>query len=186
MSISAGYKEDPELIDRKFDVLLFGCIPFFLQSSLKNADWESVWFYEQEDTPDNLYVCMKVRKLLSNSEAYDFIYNVGWTYHDIHYGANVHLLPRGVTSLVAGSLDAEGNDFLDHVECQENFDVETSIITWIIPKDEIGNPMKSMAITNILASTHVRFPLDSGRVKMDLFKDLPWNAISSKDYIIQY
>ena len=186
MIVSAGSEEDPEVKDRKLDVLFLGIIPFFPQMNYKNADFESVWFYEQESNPDYLYVCMKIRDLYASSDQYDYIYVVDWTYNDVRYGASIHLLPTGLTSYLSGSLNEEGNDYISHVVCDGMFDDQNDIITWIIPKGEIGNPLKFSKISNIIPSTHVRFPLDSGKVKFDLFKDLPWNALLSKDYTIKY
>ncbi len=173
--VSGGSEDDPEIVDRTLDVKLLGVIPFFPQMNYKNADWESVWFHELEDKPDNLYVSMKVRELESNSDTYDFIYVIQWTSNNIQYGASIHLLPRGLTSYLAGILNEEGNDYTQYVECDGAFDEKTNIITWIVPKESIGNPMQLTKITNIIPFTVVRFPLDSGKVKFDLFKDLPWN-----------
>lgn len=184
--VSGGSEDDPEIVDRTLDVKLLGVIPFFPQTNYKNADWESVWFYELEDKPDNLYVSMKVRELESDSDTYDFIYVIQWTYNNIQYGASIHLLPRGLTSYLAGILNEEGNDYTQYVECDGAFDEKTNIITWIVPKESIGNPMQLTKITNIIPFTVVRFPLDSGKVKFDLFKDLPWNAKILKDYTIKY
>jgi hypothetical protein len=186
ISISAGSEEDPEIVDRTFDVKLFGLIPFLPQTNFKNADFESVWFSEQEDHPDTLYIYMKVRELKTTSETYEFIYVVDWTYNNVRYGADIRLLPQGLTSFLAGTLDEDGNDYVDYVVCQGTFDDETNIITWMIPKSEIGNPVKWTKITNIIPYTDIRFPLDSGKVKFDLFKDLPWNAKITKDYSIKF
>lgn len=184
--VSSGSEDDPEIVDRKLDVKLFGIFPFLPQLNYKNTDWESVWFYELEDKPDNLYVSMKVRELESDSDTYDFIYVIQWTYNNIQYGASIHLLPRGLTSYLAGILNEEGNDYTQYVECDGAFDEKTNIITWIVPKESIGNPMQLTKITNIIPFTVVRFPLDSGKVKFDLFKDLPWNALITQDYTIKY
>lgn len=184
--VSAGSEEDPEIVDRTFDVKLFGILPFFPQLMFKNADFISVWFYEEESNPDYLYICMKTRSLISNTDTYDFIYVVDWTYNNVRYGASIHLLPSGVTPLVAGSLDAEGNDYVDYVICDGSYNDETGIITWIIPKSNIGSPNMATKITNILAVNTIRFPLDSGKPKMDLFKDFSWNAKITKDYTIRY
>ena len=61
--VSAGSEENPEVKDRKLDVLFLGILPFFPQMNYKNADFESVWFYEQESNPEYLYVSMKIRDL---------------------------------------------------------------------------------------------------------------------------
>jgi len=184
--VSAGSEEDPEIVDRTFDVKLFGLIPFLPQMYFKNADFESVWFYEQVDHPDTLYICMKLRELKIISETYEFNYVVDWTYNNVNYGAFIRLFPQGLTSFLVGTLDEDGNDYVDYVVCEGTFNDETNIITWIIPKSEIGNPGKWTKITNIFPFINIRFPLDSGKVKFDLFKDLPWNVKITKDYSIKY
>ncbi|MFH1013019.1 MAG: hypothetical protein V1769_00725 [Thermoplasmatota archaeon] len=186
ISVSAGSEEDPEIVDKLFDVKIFGVIPFLPQTNFKNADFESVWFYEEKDDPDKLYICMKVRDLQSRSDTYDYIYVVDWTYHTVRYGAGIHLLPNGLTSFEAGTLDEEGNDYIDYVVCDGTFNTETDIITWIVPKSDIGNPTKWTKITDITPLTVIRFPQGSGKVAFDLFKDLPWNVKTSKEYVFQY
>ena len=64
--------------------------------------------------------------------------------------------------------------------------LDNEIITWIIPKDAIGNPRNGQIIENIVPHTHLRYPESSGIPMWDLFKDLPWNAKVTKDYILEY
>ena len=185
-NVVAGSEEDPEIEDRTRDVKLFGLFPFFPQFNFKYADIISAWIYEEQDNQDVLYMNLKIRDLEEVTEKYDAIYVISWVYNNINYSESVHILPQGQTSLKAGSIDEERNDFINFVVCDGNIDSVTDIITWIIPKDAIGNPSLGLKITNIVPHTHLRYPESSGIPMWDLFKDLPWNAIATRDYIIKY
>ena len=182
----AGDSENPEVEDRILDVKLFGIIPFFPQINFKYADIVSAWIYEEEYNPDFLYMSLKIRDLKDTTDKYDAIYVIGWTFNNIQYSAGVHIFPEGPTPLTAGSLDEEGNDYVDFVICDGSIDSVNDIITWIIPKNAIGNPTIGLKITNIIPHTHLRHTESSGLPLWDLFKDLPWNAKITKDYVIQY
>jgi|GEM_PF-2331825 len=182
----SGSEQEPEVIDKKFDVKLFGTIPFLPQFWFKNVDFQSVWFYEEQTEPQSLYIVMKVRDLKMSSQIYDYIYVVDWIYDNVSYGASVHLLPEGFTPFIVGTLDEDGNDYIDYSVCQGSFDENQDTITWKIQKQDIGGPSVGEMFSDIFPSTHLRFPLSSGFIKMDLFKDLSWNARLITDYTIQY
>jgi hypothetical protein len=111
---------------------------------------------------------------------------VQWTYWDVHYGISLHLLPNKSPLFLAGSLDKGLNDYIDCVGCDGTIDEENNIITWVVPKSAIGNPVAKQEISHIRPFTNIRFPLDSGKVKFDLFKDLSGNIRVSKDYALKY
>ena len=186
MNALGGSEDNPEVEDRIGDVKLFGFIPFFPQINFKYADIVSAWIYEEENNPDFLYMSLKIRDLKDTTDKYDAIYVIGWTFNNIQYSAGVHIFPDGPTPLTAGSLDEEGNDYVDFVICDGSIDSVNDIITWIIPKNAIGNPITGLKITNIVPHTHLRHTESSGLPLWDLFKDLPWNAKIIKDYIIKY
>ena len=182
----AGSEEDPEVEDRIRDVRLFGLFPFLPQSNYVYVDIISAWISEEETNPDLLYMNLKIRDLKDTTEKYDAIYVISWFFNNVHYSASVHIFPDGPTSLKAGAIDQEKNDFIDFVVCDGNIDSTNNIITWIIPKNAIGNPTTGLKITNIVPHTHLRNTESSGLPMWDLFKDLPWNAKITKDYIIKY
>jgi hypothetical protein len=186
MICNAGSEEDPEVEDRIRDVKIFGLFPFLPQFNFKYADIVSAWIYEESGNPDYLYMNLKIRDLEETTAKYDAIYVISWTLNSVTYSASVHIFPDGATALVAGPTDEEGNDYVDYVVCDGDIDSLNNIITWIIPKDEIGNPSKGVELTNILPHTHLRYPESSGFPMWDLFKDLPWNAKIVKDYSIQF
>ena len=186
LNVIAGDPENPEVEDRIRDVLLFGLFPFLPQFNFKYADIISAWIYEESVSPDYLYMSLKIRDLEDTTEKYDAIYVISWVFNSVTYSASVHIFPEGATSLIAGSTDEEGNDYVDYVVCEGDIDSISDIISWIIPKDAIGNPSIGNKITNIIPHTHLRYPESSGIPMVDLFKDLPWNAKVIKDYQFEY
>jgi hypothetical protein len=182
----AGDPENPEVKDRTQDVKLFGLFPFLPQFPYTYVDIVSAWIYEEEDSPENLYMSLKIMDLKDTTEKYDAIYVISWAYNGINYAASMHIFPAGPTALLAGPTDEEGNDYVNFVICDGDIDSDTNIITWIIPKHAIGNPSSGGKITNIVPHTHLRYPEGSVIPMWDLFKDLPWNAFFRKDYQIQY
>lgn len=182
----AGDIENPEFEDKIRDVKLFGIFPLLIQFNYVYVDVISAWIFELEENPDYLYMNLRIRDLRDNTDKYDAIYVLSWTYNNIKYSASVHIFPEGPTSLKAGPTDEEGNDYIDYVICDGNIDSNTEIITWIIPKDIIGNPTIGTKITNFIPHTHLRYPESTGFPLIDLFKDLPWNSKIMNDYQIMY
>jgi hypothetical protein len=186
MTALAGDPENPEVKDRTRDVRLFGLFPLVPQFPLSYIDIVSAWMYEEEDHPENLYVSLKLMDLNDATQKYDAIYVIDWNYQNIPYSAGVHIYPTGPTALYAGRWDEQGNDYVNYVICDGTIDSSIHIITWIIPKDAIGNPSKGSTIKHIAPFTDLRYPEGSGIPMFDLFKDLASNALVTKDYQIQY
>jgi hypothetical protein len=186
INVFAGSEEDPEVEDKIRDVKLFGIFPFLLQFNFKYVDIISAWIYEEDNNPDYLFMSLKIRDLEETTEKYDAIYVISWTLNSVTYSASVHIFPHVPTSLLAGPTDEERNDYVNYVICEGNIDCNNEIITWIIPKDAIGNPIKGQIIENIVPHTHLRYTESSGLPMWDLFKDLTWNAKFTKDYTINY
>jgi len=182
----AGDENNPEIKDKTRDVRLFGISPLAPQFSFRYIDIVSVWMYEKENNPENLYISLKLMDLKNPTQKYDAIYVIDWRYKSISYTAVIHILPTGPWPFVTGQWDDQGNDYVTSVICDGNIDSSTHIITWIIPKNAIGNPSKGSKITNIAAFTDLRYPEGSVIPSVDLFKDLTWNALVMKDYQIQY
>ena len=156
INVFAGSEEDPEFEDRTRDVKIFGIFPFLPQFNYKYADIISAWINEESENPDLLIMNLKIRGLEENTKKFDAIYVISWTYNNIQYSASVHIFPQGPTPLLAGPTNEEGNDYIDYVICNGDIDVTNNIITWIIPKNAIGNPSTGLIISNILPHTHLR------------------------------
>ena len=182
----AGDPENPEVKDRTRDVKLFGLFTLIPQFPFTYIDIVSAWIYEEGNNPENLYMSLKIMDLKDTTQKYDAIYVISWIHKSIPYSASVHIFPTGPSVLFAGQSDEQGNDYVDFVICDGDIDSSTDIITWIIPKNAIGNPSKGSTITNIVPMTALRYPEESVIPMWDLFKDLPWNALVTKDYQIQY
>ena len=183
-TVIAGDEEDPEVKDRTSDVKLFGFIGFPLQTFFKYADVVSAWFSEESANPNYLYVSMKVIDLQEKT-SFEAIYDVDWVFNNNRYITCVHANPNGYGPFVIGK-DTNGDNDFEWDICYGTFDLENNIITWEVPKDVIGNPIKGDKLTYIFPSTHLRFRDASNLPRMDFFKDLAWNAKIIKDYTIEY
>ena len=184
-TVIAGSEEDPEVEDRIFDVKLFGIFVFPLQIHFKYADIVSTWFYENSDNPDYLYVSLKIRDLDAKTDDLEAIYDVDWSYLNNRYICCVHNNPNGYGPFVIGKSTDGDDNYEDWALCNGTFDVENNIITWEVPKTAIGDPLIGHKLTSISPHTHLRFRDDSDLPRMDLFKDLYWNAKTVRDYLIQ-
>lgn len=183
----AGDPEKPEVIDRIRDVKLFGFLTIPFQQEYKYVDIVAAWFCEETTNPDYLYVCLQLRDLLERTEELEAIYDVFWS-DNTHNGfiACVHVNPTGVRSFIIGE-STDADDYMEKwTECEGLLDAENDILTWIVPKQLIGDPPIGWQLTNILPSTHLRYTDDSGKPLTDLFKDLPWNAKETNNYRIKY
>jgi hypothetical protein len=169
----AGDEKNPEIKDKRGDMF-------------KHADIVSVWFYEDSNNPDYLYVSFKVRDLIDRTQMLETIYNVEWNFLGNTYIADVHVFPSGVSEFSAGKWNINGNEYENYIICNGTFDIDTNIMTWIIPKDAIGNPHPGDLLTEPFASTHLRFPFSTNMPHWDLFKDLSWNAWYRNNYTIQF
>ena len=182
----AGDPENPEVIDRIRDVKLFGVITIPLQMQYKYADIVAAWLHEESANPNHLSVSLQIRDLEEKTESLEAIYVVDWTWNNHRFLVCLHINPDGIGSFLVGRSLDYNDDIEEWITCDGLVDLEKNIITWSVPKEFIQNLRKGSTITNISPSTGLRFTDASGLPLMDLFKDLSWNAKSSKDYVIQY
>ena len=186
MTVLAGDPENPEVIDKIRDVKLFGVITIPLQMQYKYADIVAVWLHEESTNPDYLSVSLQIRDLETKTELLEAIYNVDWVWNNNRFIVNLHINPQGIGSFFVGRSLDYNDDIEEWITCDGLVDVEHNVITWSVPKEFMQNIRKGSTITNISPSTVLRFTDASGLPLIDLFKDLSWNAKSSKDYVIQY
>jgi hypothetical protein len=182
----AGDPENPEVIDRIRDVKLFGVITIPFQMEYKYADVVAAWLHEDSATPDYLSVSLQIRDLQDKTESLEAIYNVDWIWNNNRFIVNLHINPQGIGSFIVGRSFDYNDDIEEWIACDGTVDLEKNIITWSVPKEFMQNIRKGSMITSIGPSTDLRFTDASGLPLMDLFKDLSWNAKSSKDYVIEY
>lgn len=188
----ASDPEDPEIEDRMFDVKFFGFLDGVPQFFVKHVDVLSAWFDEDNDKPDYLTVCLKTRSLVDQTEYFEALYKVNWVYEHEYYGVILKIHTDGI--FVGFQTYKElGNDHYDIHMCDGTFDVEQNIITWIVPKDAIGDPDPGSLLTSTSASALLRpWDADTGQPGPDVFKDLTVQLIGpheeryGDDYQIKY
>ena len=186
-NVIAGSEEYPELEDRIRDVKFTGYLLLWPQVFFKHMDIVSAWFYEESENLDYLYVSLKLRDLEEKTETLEAIYMVSWVHKDSTYQAIVKIHPDGIAYGGFYVCKYLGHDnYEDYYYCDGTLDDESNIITWEIQKSKIGNPQHGDLLTEPFAYTDNRFTEESGITRIDLFKDLSWNAKIRKDYIIQY
>ena len=185
-NVNAGTESDPELKDRILDVRFNGFLPLYPQILFKYLDIVSVWFEEKSDNPDIIYVSLKLRDIVTKTDSLEVIYLVGWFYQNEQYICSIHIHPEGVygNPYICRQIGNDEYDNFHVVEC--TLDVDKYIVTWEVPKDTVGNPAKGHMITGVYGFTNNRATEESGLPRVDLFKDLTWNAKSNRDYKIQY
>jgi hypothetical protein len=130
MNIIAISNNDPEIRDETADTLF------------RYVDIISVWFNEIPDEPEYLYIMMKIRDL--SRSWIGGLYQVEWTFNDVIYASFASVGYKG-SSIPNGLISGEygrgtNNDLFNMPSCEGNIDLETGIITWKIPKINIGNP----------------------------------------------
>jgi hypothetical protein len=182
----AGDPENPEFIDKIRDVKLFGLFTIPFQMKYKNVDVIAAWLHEESANPDYLSVSLQIRDLEAKTESLEAIYSVDWAWNNHLILVGLHINPDGIGSFDVGRSLDYNDDIEEWITCDGMVDVEQNFITWSVPKEFIGNPPKGATIENIYPLTSLRFTDASGLPLMDLFKDLPVNAKTSKGYVIQY
>jgi hypothetical protein len=183
---SAGSEEDPEIIDETNDEVL------------DHLDIISAWFYEIEEEPNYLFISLKLKEI-NTKKSVQFL-TVSWFYNDIQYISGMKIGYKfSSIEYVAGN--AEGWWFwfqLDIKKISGEYDQNTGIITFKIPKNIIGNPNSGDVLTKTKAITMQRFGI-KGRLGFETFwiillyrltyGKVPWDGAPiefGRDYIIQY
>lgn len=186
MIVSGGSENDPEIRDPMLDVRLFGFFPLPLQNYVKHADIISVWFYEDSNDPDYLFVSLKLRELRKNTDSLEAIYLVNWGHNDNIWEAVIKIHPTGIYGTPQVCRYYGHDDYSDFciVDCSLN--VDDNIITWQIPKDKIGDPKVGDNLIDPFGYSDLRNTEESGKNRADLFKDFTHNARWTKEYTIQY
>ncbi len=186
LTASAGDPEHPEFVDPLRDVKLFGLIPIPLQMEFKYADIVAAWMYEESINSGDLCISLQIRDLEERTESLEAIYVVDWVWNNDRFVVFLHINPTGVGSFVVERSLDDNDDMDDWMICDGTVDVETNIITWVVPKTFIGNPPKGSSMKDIFPMTDLRFTDDSGLPIIDLFKDYPYNAKLTHNYILRY
>jgi len=182
----AGDEQNPEIEDEiEEDIAGF-------------LDIVSAWFYESSDQPDYLFICLKLKDIDTNPLKQHL--TVHWDYNNIPCAAMmaVGYNENEVVQFVAGW--GHGFWFQEHhQEVEGEFNQETGIITFKIPKSLIKDPEPGDTLTNTYALTFQRYGfigmLGFDRIILrsiiNLFtgvehSDFGPNEGYGRDYIIQY
>jgi hypothetical protein len=131
---SAGDEENPEIKDPERD--LGGLFGIFFPRFFKHIDIISGWFYETSDEPDTIYIALKVKEL-KNKELRT-IYSVHWEYKGKEYATGIHTYSKGEYFIAFTGCMEMGNETLYEIDAY--YDLDKNIITWIVPKEYIGDP----------------------------------------------
>jgi hypothetical protein len=130
LNIIAISNNDPEIKDETADTLF------------RYVDILSAWFHENPDEPEYLYIKMEIRDL--SRSWIGGLYQIEWTFNDIIYASFASIGYKGSSIPVGfiGGIYGRGtnNDLFNMPSCEGSIDIETGIITWKIPKINIGNP----------------------------------------------
>jgi hypothetical protein len=130
VNVYAGSEEDPEITDETADTLF------------RYVDIISAWFFENPEEPDYLYTLMKIRDL--QQSWLGGLYQIEWTYNDVIYASFVEIGYKG-SSIPEGWISGEygrgsNDDLFNMPSCEGSIDKENGIISWKIPKMNIGDP----------------------------------------------
>jgi hypothetical protein len=184
---SDGNINDPEITDPGGDA--FGYL-----------DIDSVWFHEDENNPEILFVSMKINKPIYWHFQQTFA--VFWEYNDIEYFCALHLgfdIGEDWERYSAGR--HPHNEYYDdyHRNLSGTYSISEGVITWEIPKEFIGDLEKDDVLTNTWSNAFRRFGLIGRigftRVIMDniilrIFGNSMWDYAPDSgyggDYIIKY
>lgn len=127
--VYAGDEQNPEIEDETGDA--FGYI-----------DIESVWFYEKQDEPDILYISMKIYN--SSETRFQQTFAVFWSFKNIKYAVSLHL---GFSFDEWTQFNSGIYRRRSYSRINGTYDFDTGIITWKIPKTNIGNLEKDDVLT---------------------------------------
>lgn len=181
----AGDEEHPEITDAVGDA--FGYI-----------DINSVWIFEKQETPGFLYVAEKINKPLNFVPQQTFA--VFWNYNGMQYscGLGIGFRFNNWQTYDVVVYNSQNNVQILHIN--GSYDLETGIITCIIPKTLIGNPQKGDILTDTWSNAFRRLGfigrIGFTRTALDLiilvvFGNNMWDYAPAKgehglNYIIQY
>jgi len=185
----AGYEEDPEIEDTIGDA--FGYL-----------DIHSVWFYENEEEPDMLYVAMKINEPVYWHFQQTFA--VFWKYNGNLYSCGLHLgFGVGEDWEKYSAAKYPPNKYYPdyHYNLTGKYSKSEGIITMELPKEFIGNPEKDEVLSETWSNAFRRVGL-IGRIGftrhiiddiiLAIFGNSMWDYAPNKDegygrdYIIKY
>ncbi|UCD13332.1 MAG: hypothetical protein JSW60_07180 [Thermoplasmatales archaeon] len=155
------------------------------QIFLKHLDIVSFSIFEDTNDQEFLHAKMKIRDFRYSERR--TCYAIYWTHDGTRYfvGTNTHTEGENVSS-TAGYFGEDNTAHSTPVNGEIN--EEGSTLTWVIPKDIIGNPEAGDQLVEIHANTYLIYQKDcEARIKLYLANDRanpPRNECYT--YVIQY
>jgi len=135
--VSAGNIDNPEISDISEDA--FGYL-----------DIDSVWFYEDSNIPELLFISMKIND--PSLKKFQQTFAVFWKYNDVEYACSLHLgfgIKQDWQQYNAGESNRNSTDrWSKNYRINGTYSSLDGIITWEIPKNIIGNPKKDDILYN--------------------------------------
>jgi len=175
LTVTAGDEENPEIEDGQDDIT--GPFSSLIPAALfEDIDIISAWFFENSNQPDYLSVSLKVSKL--KRCLFPTLYMVNWTCGGVKYTLTYGIIGLGFLSTAMISTSA--TEFSTTI--YSSFDTNQNIITFIVPKEMIGNPRQGAALTNTEALGIQALPI----VTIIGWEDRAPNDGFGNDYTIQY
>ena len=137
-SVIAGNENNPEIIDNDHDIIgpkELIKIPNILYPLFNNIDIISGWFDENPQQTDVLLISIKINSLDFKSFFNTYVFR--WNYNYTEYFSIFNTHSNGQFQIAgAGYIDGDG----EHIfEVNISIDHENKTITWLIPKNNIGN-----------------------------------------------
>ncbi len=177
-------KENPEIEDETGDA--FGYI-----------DIESVWFYEKQEEPNILYICMKIFN--SSETRFQQTFAVFWSYKNIKYAISLHL-GFSFDEWTKYNCGIYRRKDLGYTRINGSYDFDNGIITWTVPKSLIGNPKEGEILTDTWSNAFrrlgfigrigfTRYILDAIILRIygnNMWDYAPEKGTFGRDYIIKY
>lgn len=174
--------------DFKYDVtlmFLFQRLNLLWQKYLKHLDIVTFSIFEDSEESEFLHASMKIRDFKYSE--YRSCYAIYWTYDCIRYfvGTTTHTKGEAV-SINAGYFDEYGEGHSTPINGEIN--EEDNTLTWIVPKDIIGNPEAGDELEEIRANTFLILQKDC-KAKFPLYiaKDIARPLLRiGYTYAVQY
>lgn len=175
--VTAGDEENPEIRDYTNDAQRF-------------IDIRSAWFHENPEDSDFIFISLKITNLYSS--LFGGEYGVFWSYNGVKYGVHGgidHVLFENLGWRCGEYHWGSTSDIQNMADCEATVNRETGIITWNVPKDQIGDPQQGDSLTQTYAHTGFEFVvikfLRFIPKTMDSASDLEGSKYGG-DYTIQY
>ena len=180
----AGSEEDPEIVDETGDA--FGYI-----------DIDSVWFYEKPAEPEVLYISMKIDN--PSESKFQQTFAVFWSHNNVKYAVSLHLGFSFENWTKYNSGIYRRSD-LGNNPINGTYDFDSGIITWMVPKEFIGNPGKDDVLTGTWSNAFrrigfigrigfTRHILDAIILRVfgnNMWDYAPEQGVYGRDYIMKY